>query len=552
MRLRLRQRLAARDERGFSLVLTVMVMFVVTALLAGAFDAVFFNTQATRNDLDQKRALLAAEAGMSIYQQQLNSNPNYWDTCPAGGTTGLTGLSVPGSTDNGSTEYYSYKTLPATGSTGCNAASPIPTTIESTGAAAGSFRAEFTGSSGKITRTIVAQFQPPSFLDYIYFTNYEIGDPAALGESPSLTTYCTNYYWAGRNDDSCGGAIDFITGDAINGPLHSNDDLAVCGSPSFGSTSPTSPDTVEAAGIVDPDGCPANAPTINGAPVSASNEPTNNPLQLPANDAQLEAVADGGNASHTNGCYAGAGCVFTGPTTIVLNGNTLNITNTSFNGGVQDAGVAWPSNGVIYVQNSTCTPNYNPGSVTYGSDPGCGDATVSGNYSSSLTIGTDNDIIINGSITQTGLSPANSPPSGQSLLGLVANKFVRVAHPVSGTCSFSPYNNSATNSTSGIYSSLTNPVIDAAILALGGSFIVDNFECGNTPLGTLTVWGAIAQDFRGFVGTENGNGNVATGYLKSYNYDTRLATLSPPSFLNPVTDWTVDRVTECGDATGAC
>jgi type II secretory pathway pseudopilin PulG len=551
MRLRLRHRLAARDERGFSLVLTVMVMLVVTGLLAGAFDAVFFNTQATRNDLDQKRALLAAEAGLSIYQQQLNNNPNYWDTCPTGGTTGLTGLSVPGSTDNGSTEYYSYKTLPATGSTSCNAASPIPTTIESSGAAAGSFRAQFTGSSGKITRTIVAQFQPPSFLDYIYFTNFEIGDPAALGETGSAAVACTNYYPT-RNDNNCGGAINFITGDAINGPMHSNDYLAVCGSPSFGSTSPTYPDTVESPGIADPDNC-ANAPTINGAAVSASNQPTftNGAVQLPANDLQLLNVADGGNPAHTNGCYAGAGCAFTGPTTIVLNGNTLNITNASFNGGVTDTGVAWPSNGVIYVQNSTCTATYNPGTVTYGNDAGCGDATVSGNYSSSLTIGSDNDIIINGSLTQTGLSPATAAPSGQNLLGLIANDFVRVAHPVSGTCSFSPYNNSASNSTSGIYSSLTNPVIDAAILALNHSFIVDQFECGNAPLGTLTIWGAIAQNFRGFVGTES-NGTVATGYIKNYNYDTRLATLSPPSFINPVTDWAVDRVTECGDASGAC
>jgi hypothetical protein len=552
MRLRLRHRLATCEERGFSLVLTVIVMFVVTALLAGAFDAVFFNTNATRNDLDQKRALLAAEAGMSIYQQQLNNNPNYWDTCPAGGATGLTGLSVPGSTDNGSTEYYSYKTLPATGSTSCNTASPIPTTIESSGAAAGSFRAEFTGSSGKITRTIVAQFQPPSFLNYIYFTNFEIGDPAALGETGNAAVQCTQPYPA-RDDSSCGGAINFITGDAINGPMHSNDYLAVCGSPSFGSTSPTYPDTVESPGIIDPNNCP-NSPTINGAAVSASNQPTfPNTLALPANDSQLKNVADGGNASHTNGCYAGAGCVFTGPTTIVLNGNTLNITNASFNGGLQDTGVAWPSNGVIYVASSTCTGGqYHPGTVTYGNDAGCGDATVSGNYSSSLTIGTDNDIIINGSLTQTGLSPANSAPSGQSLLGLVANDFVRVAHPVSGACSFPPIYNRATNSTSGIYSSVTSPVIDAAILAITHSFIVDNFECGDAPLGTLTIWGAIAQNFRGFVGTENGNGTVATGYLKSYNYDTRLATLSPPSFLSPVADWALDRVTECGDASGAC
>ena len=43
--------------------------------------------------------------------------------------------------------------------------------------------------------------------------------------------------------------------------------------------------------------------------------------------------------------------------------------------------------------------------------------------------------------------------------------------------------------------------IDAAILALDHSFIVDNWDCGL--LGALTVKGAIAQKFRGPVGTYN-------------------------------------------------
>jgi hypothetical protein len=261
-------------------------------------------------------------------------------------------------------------------------------------------------------------------------------------------------------------------------------------------------------------------------------------VQLPANDAQLEQVADGNISTHTDGCYPPAGCVFTGPTTIVLNGtaNTMTITNASYTG---PNPVAWPSDGVVYVANSSCSPA-SPINATYGNDAGCGDATVSGTYSSSLTIGTDNDILINGSITQTGLSTPTSAPTGSDLLGLIANEFVRVAHPCTNN----------TNTTSGVYSPITNPVIDAAILALAHSFIVDNFACG-APLGTLTLWGAIAQNYRGPVGTESG-GSVASGYIKNYNYDNRLQTLSPPSFLNPVTDWSVDRVTECGDAAGAC
>ena len=69
--------------------------------------------------------------------------------------------------------------------------------------------------------------------------------------------------------------------------------------------------------------------------------------------------------------------------------------------------------------------------------------------------------------------------------------------------------------------------IDAAILAINHSFIVDNYGCGSD-LGTLTVNGAIAQKYRGAVGTTGGN-----GYVKNYNYDDRLKYIEPPSFIEP-------------------
>jgi hypothetical protein len=104
--------------------------------------------------------------------------------------------------------------------------------------------------------------------------------------------------------------------------------------------------------------------------------------------------------------------------------------------------------------------------------------------------------------------------------------------------------------------SLINPVIDAAIFAVNDSFIVDNFDCGSTSntgsttaLGTLTVNGTIAQNFRGRVA--EGNPQV-TGYTKSYWYDPRLESTSPPYFLNPIdATWVATRLTEC-DGTASC
>jgi Tfp pilus assembly protein PilX len=540
-----------REERGFSLIVALVVLSVATILLFSAIDAVLNGGQTTRNDLDQKRALLAADAGLSAYVQQLNANPNYWDTCAAsGGATGATGakVTVPGSNDNGSIESYTYQNVPATGSTGCDPNNAIASMIEAgSGPTAGTFRVKFTGSSAPsgastatATRTIVAQFKPASFLQFIYFTIFEIEDPSATGDSQ---TACATYYWTAPSpatgntrNANCGGAIDFITGDALNGPVHSNDDMFICGSPSFGSTGSTGvTDAVETPGFIGESSC-TNSPRVNGVSPGSPTTTQAPTAVMPADDSQLEQVADGGNSSQMNGCYAGAGCVFTGPTQIQLTGNTFTVTNASYSG--TKTGLS-PSNGVIYIANTgnslTCGVTYNPSSTDYTTNGGCGNASVAGNYTTSLTIGAANDVIIYGNITTT--PGGTAAPTGTALLGLIANDFVRIAHPCTG----------GNNFTSGIYSVINNPIIDAAILAIDHSFIVDDYACGSSP-GTITLWGTIAQNFRGVVGTHNG-ATITAGYNKNYNYDTRLQSLSPPYFLNPVgAGWEVNRVTECGNS----
>ena len=70
--------------------------------------------------------------------------------------------------------------------------------------------------------------------------------------------------------------------------------------------------------------------------------------------------------------------------------------------------------------------------------------------------------------------------------------------------------------------SITNLRIDAAILAIKHSFIVDHYDCG-AGLGTLHVKGAIAQKYRGAGRRRSGAG---TGYIKNYIYDDRLRYLT--------------------------
>jgi hypothetical protein len=249
-----------------------------------------------------------------------------------------------------------------------------------------------------------------------------------------------------------------------------------------------------------------------------------------------------------------------GPTTIQLTGSTaagtFNVTNALYNNGQTAYGLK-ASNGVIYVANTGagCTINYSPyllSSSAYSNNGGCGNATIGpSNYATSMTIDAANDVVIDGNIEPTSIGNITSgtppTPTGTAVLGLIATDFVRIEHPLSGTRSSATSGTCPNPNTNGSGSN-SNLYIYAAMLALTHSFIVDNYDCGasSTSLGSLNVYGVIAQNFRGPVGTENGSGGATTGYTKNYYYDWRFQALSPPYFLNPVNaGWEVNRLTEC-------
>ena len=543
------------------MLLALFVLVVTTLILGAAYQAVLADTGLSRNDVDQGRALAAAQAGIQAYNYQLNQNENYWQTCTPLGNTGATGfngvngngfVTVPGSTDTGGgSESYFVKPLPASTAPSndnkCDSSNSLTTMIEGPSAnlAAGSFRVMSTGRSGNVTRTLVAQYKPPSFLNYVYYTDYETLDPSALPNDPSD---CEVHYPNRGND--CGGAISFITGDSINGPIHSEDTLAICGNPTFGRSG--NDDAVEAAAATGASAgwyssCGNGSSPVFNTPSGKINTSSTSITPPPTNTSLLTVTQ---SAYH-----------FTGRTTIVLSGSNMTVTNANYNGGVATT-IADPSNGVVYVSTATagCGTTYDPYNPSYTTDTNCGNAYVSGTYSSSLTIASDNDIIIDGNICTTTTVACTGTPNGNALLGLIANDFVRIYHPLINAAEDSPSgcsvttgsgnNRVTTTATNDTTNDLQDPAIYAAILAVNHSFIVDNYNCG-AALGTLNVYGVIAQLFRGTVGTES-NGTVASGYDKSYNYDDRLASEEPPYFLNPVSaQWYVSRQTEC-DSTTTC
>ena len=211
-------------------------------------------------------------------------------------------------------------------------------------------------------------------------------------------------------------------------------------------------------------------------------------------------------------------------------------------------------------QTNTLTPTQSVGSnaQTEATCSGCyygqttnpdaeGDAFVNGSLSGELTIGTANDIVVDGNISYA-TAPAAGPQDKSGAqdfcpynaggtndsLGLIANEYVEINRPVT-----SP-NGSVLPSCAGTPAALCDPSdgtsgisIDAAVLALNQSFVVNNYGLKNSGTeGPLDIYGSVQQYARGPVGTFGDN---PTGYVKHYTWDPLLNYVSPPSYLVPST-----------------
>ena len=498
-----------RNEHGFSMIVVMGVMLICMLLSAAAFASVNGDMPLRKDSRERKQAYAAAEAGLNFYLSRLNQDNNYWAKC--------TDVSPPNAQEQspvnqvwngagadprkrrtvpGATSEYTIELLPAPGASACDKNNSSATMIDP---ATGTMRIRATGFTGKQKRSIVATLRRKSFLDYVYFTDYETTDPVFYGEYASWADSNCKRYRASRSPYCY--EIQFASEDSIDGPFHTNDDILTCGSPSFGRSAA---DRIEASGK-DPGFtrvCGSASPNFRGNWQFGVDK-----LDVPSSNIAITSVA-------------AAPYIIEGTADIVLNGTTMTVGRPPyFQPGPP---VNLPPNGVVWVKSgSGCGAGASPARQDYTEPGGCANAYLSGNYSKGLTIVSDKDLIVRGDLTRG---------SSDALLGLIASDFVRIFHPVrdrqdNGSCT---ENGGPKNIT-----------IEAAILSLKHSFTVDNYACGSQ-LGTLTVRGAIAQSFRGPVGTNGG-----TGYLKNYQYDDRLKYRNPPYFLDPVSaSWRLLRMNE--------
>jgi hypothetical protein len=169
---------------------------------------------------------------------------------------------------------------------------------------------------------------------------------------------------------------------------------------------------------------------------------------------------------------------------------------------------------------------------------GNGDVYIQGQYKGSLTVATENNVVVTGDLTDstsplTGAAGVIGKPvssganASSSSLGLVGGKFTYLYRPYKA--------DHATWASDWRTANADNPIINAAILAIDQCWGSQDPYYALPPKvpgpGTVSrtgniiyLWGSLAQHYRCTVGS-------TSGYNKDYRYDDRLRFHTPPYML---------------------
>jgi hypothetical protein len=578
-----RSLVALRGQEGITMIIAIGVMFVTSLLLVATFTAANGEIHLSATDTASKKAYYAALAGIENYENHLTEDGNYLTYCtnPPEPNAALNQVGetthrqkIMSETGVFLDEEYAIQLLPAESAPAndrkCDPNNLVETMLEEKSpGAVGTFRIESTGYSGNERRTLVADFRNANFVSFVWYTKYETGDPAIYGEPlkekepANYYTECSKFYGErpadGGTPRRCINNF-FINGESVNGPMHTEDHAGVCGSPVFGRSENDRIEFGHASGTDEGysgEGvCSEVKPIFKGKHVAPKEVVS---IEPPPGDEELKHIVE-------------PAYEFKNKTEIVLEDGTMTVTNWEENKTTKawvantKVGIAYPPNGIIYVAGG-CSEAYSPygPKPKYTADDACGNVYIHGEYTNSLTVAAENDVIINGNLT----TPTNSAgtPTTNALLGLIANNFVRIYHPVKETYLLPKGGKCNTNGAKEVeklnvkgeceytddaaecdapngVGDLENPKIYAAMLAVKHAVIVDNYICGLPELGNLNVYGAVAGLYtNGFTGEFSGS-SIIHGYPYDANYDDRLQVEEPPHFLNPIeASWFVQRET---------
>ncbi|MCW2667452.1 MAG: hypothetical protein JWN57_2414 [Frankiales bacterium] len=545
------------EDGGYALVVVMGVMSTLLILSTFALSLAMGQVRPAKQEQEFHVAMAAAQAGAEDYVSRVNRTGVYYSG--TGGFAGWVAVPTPSAATPVSSFRYELAADPA--------APTVPVTNDATqaklvqqtgrvelvvtgcaGTPADCASAAASGPTSLRNRTIRVTLKRGSFLDYLYFTRYETEDPVTswdlANDDPADDTArqanCAAF--AGARDDTLCRPVLFNTGDTLYGPVHSEDRFLMSGTPVF-------EDEVDSGW---PDATGTHWATPNSAtPTFKKGPPTYAPLDMPSTNGELRSTA---------------ACRFYGPTRVIFRaGGTMDVTSPwsgstpcgSFTPASPTVtGISVATFPVLWVDPTpaatSCTlaeqrtlvgfPAPGDDSLEGGTSPlfhNCrsGDAFVEGWVKGQVTVAAANNVTVTGPLRYVGVG--GDDLAGTDVLGLYAQRFVTVYHPV--TCSLrdpeTSYCLDGTNVSPPVTTlrpqayPLTNVQIDAAIVAPNNSFLLPTTTA--PALGTLKVLGAIVQQFRGPIAARVQFASMPAaqdrGYRKDYRYDPRLRFMPPPA-----------------------
>jgi cytoskeletal protein CcmA (bactofilin family) len=421
-------------EAGYALAAVMILVFAMFIIGAGFFSLVGHEVQASQSSLDSQRAFWLAEGGNERalrYLSKLHSPPT--------------------------ADFYIYQNLPGPNGGTYTVHCAVDTTA--LWAVTKAFVLEGVGRSSGVERRVRQWVSMTSFAQYAMFTGEE--------------TINGNPIW-------------YITGDVVEGRLHTNGTFYISGSPQFRSRVSSASDHMIAnpnTRVYDM----ADWPVGHNAPNFAGGAELNAPMiPMPTDLPDLR----------QQGMFGG---LYTGQATDIELG-------------VSGATASVPAPGWLrYRDHADPTGDWASVRIANLTDPifYCdGDVHIKGVLDGELTVASSRDVRVEDDIRYQASTSQGAPLAGcDDLLGLVAERNI-------------VFVDNAANR--------TNLIVDAVLMALDTSISVENYSSG-PPRGTLTIWGGLIQQFRGPVG-QFSNNVIIHGYQKNYHYDPRVTGRTPPSY----------------------
>jgi hypothetical protein len=419
---------SVQNERGLSLIMAIAIGLLLSTIGYVTLNLVIGDSLVSANQIANSQAFWLAEGGLEISYRWLRfQNP------PPGGTA----------------SFIQFNQIPA---------------------GAGTYTVTIDPVDGNVSTYLKA------------YKITSVGAVAGLQRTLSVDVGMTNFgCYAYLSNDEGQGVIWFTTGDVIEGPMHSNDQIAIRESPVFMGKVTSSASSFREGNGYAPDfqqGYQLDVPPV----IFPTAQELINNYYSSNNNQEPQLIIDARFSKDAEVVFNADGTI-TYSVWHYNHGNKIwDVAPTNFSMSAL--------NGLIYVK---------------------GDVRTRGRVNGQVTMIATKEIYITDDVLYADSNSDGTLVSGTThLLGLISLDDIIV-----------------TDSTP----NRTDCRINAAMLALDDEFTVEHYSSGN-PRGELTIWGSLGELMRGPVGTF-GNASIVTGYNKDYHYDQRFVMTPPPYF--PVT-----------------